>query len=159
MTRRFYLPALCVSLFLTTAIAQTTDDPKPPAARETPPDQKAYNEAAKITDPAKKIEALEKVKKDFPDTAYGEIVDNLILSTMIKNMPDQKIRIRKTAEGIYKAGVAKDKTASKNSVIVTTKNREFAAQLVAAALFTSDDFLKDAETYAHRSLDPMRQAI
>ena len=35
--------------------------PTPPAI---PPDQKAYDEARRVKDPAKKIEALEKVAKD-----------------------------------------------------------------------------------------------
>ena len=41
------------------------------SAAETPPDQKAYIEAMKITDPEKKIAALEKLKTDFPDSTYA----------------------------------------------------------------------------------------
>src|SRR5674476_1299092 len=68
------LTALCFSLALSGASAQTTpaaaQPPKPaaggpakPAARETPPDQKAYTEAGKLTDPEKKIAALENSRR------------------------------------------------------------------------------------------------
>ena len=44
--------------------------PKPAEpAREIPPEQKAYQEAVKIGDPDKKIEALKKVIADFPKTS------------------------------------------------------------------------------------------
>src|SRR5450759_2878442 len=80
MTARM-LTALCFSLALSGASAQTTpataQPPKPtagyeakPAARETPPDQKAYTDAGKIADPEKKIAALEKFQTDFPDSSY-----------------------------------------------------------------------------------------
>jgi thiol-disulfide isomerase/thioredoxin len=159
---RLYVPILCLSLVLTTATAQIPpagDDPKPPAVREIPPDQKAYTEASKLTDPEKKIAALEKLKKDFPDAMYATIADLSILSTMLKGLPDEKVRIRKTADAMYKAAVAKDKAASKDRVIVTTRERESAAQRIADAFLNADKFLKDGETYAKRSLDPMRQAI
>ena len=55
LLRSFGLPAFCLFLSLVTATPQT-----PPAPRETPPDQKAFNEAGKLTDPAQKIAAYEK---------------------------------------------------------------------------------------------------
>src|ERR1039457_4004428 len=89
MTARV-LTALCFSLALAGAGAQTTPPAAPPptpaagdaakpSVRETPPDQKAYNEATKITDNEKKIAALEKLKTDFPSSMYASIADSQIL--------------------------------------------------------------------------------
>ena len=65
MTARI-LTALCFSLALSGANAQTTPPEAKPAVRETPPDQKAYAEAGKITDPEKKIAAYEKLEDGLP---------------------------------------------------------------------------------------------
>ncbi len=75
----------------------TTTTQTPPAA---PPDQKAYDEARRIKDPQKKIDALEKVIKDFPDRFVAFQARNDVLDTLIKNFPDQKQRIRAAAEKI-----------------------------------------------------------
>src|SRR5882724_2535643 len=149
MTALNYVPALVISLALATTNAQTP----PPAARETPPDLKAYEEAGKLTDPEQKIAALEKVRRDFPTGVYASAADYAILRTLLKSMPDQKDRIRKTSDGIYKAAVSKDKAASKTSVIVTTRNRESAGLRIADQFLTANLFLKDAESYAKRSVD------
>src|SRR4051794_3256872 len=122
MIARHCFHVFCLSLALTTVNAQTA-----PAAREIPPDQKAFGEAGKLTDPAQKIAAYEKIKKDFPTGVYAGLVDNAVLNTLLKSMPEQKDRIRKTADAIYKAAVAKDKEASKANVIVSTRRRESAS--------------------------------
>jgi tetratricopeptide (TPR) repeat protein len=75
----------------------TTTTQTPPAA---PPDQKAYDEARRIKDPQKKIDALEKVIKDFPDRFVAFQSRNDVLDVLIKNFPDQKQRIRAAAEKI-----------------------------------------------------------
>src|ERR1017187_7026691 len=104
MTARI-LTALCLSLALAGANAQTTP-PAPPApkpaagdeaksaASDTPPDEKAYREAGKMADPEKKIAALEGIKKDFPDSRYVSAANWQIFNTLIQKMPDQKERIR-----------------------------------------------------------------
>ena len=124
MTARIALPAICFTLALSGAIAQTTPPPAPdkdapakdasakpeaakpeppkPAAREMPPDMKAYNEIGKITDPEKKIEAYEKWKKDFPESSMLELADSGIFSTLVHKFPDQKDRIRKFAATMYR---------------------------------------------------------
>jgi thiol-disulfide isomerase/thioredoxin len=166
MTSRF-LAALGLSLALVGAYAQTTPtDPKPaggdeakPAVRETPPDQKAYTDATRITDADKKIEALEKFRKDFPDSMYASSVDSTILTTLIQKMPDQKARIKKTAQAMYAASTAKDKAASKNNTIVTMDSRGFAAGRIADQLLSGDILLKDAESYAKKSLDSLQQSV
>jgi tetratricopeptide (TPR) repeat protein len=69
-------------------------------APATPPDQKAYDEARRIREPQKKIEALEKMIKDFPDRFFASQARYDILDTLIRNFPDQKDRIRAAAERI-----------------------------------------------------------
>ena len=119
MTARV-LTALCVALAVSGANAQTTPaaaaqpakpaagDAAKPAARETLPDQKAYTEAGKITDPEKKIAVLEKFKTDFPDSMYVSSADSQIFSTLIQKMPERKDRIRQAAKAMFAQSVAKD---------------------------------------------------
>src|SRR5881397_2291434 len=132
MTARLTFPALCLLLVLTGANAQDTttapasqtpatstaqpkaaagEEAKPPA-REAPPDMKALNEAEKITDPAKRVEALEKLKKDFPNSTASSIADGLILNTLAK-MPNQSAKVRQLANAMYKEATRKDKENAK----------------------------------------------
>jgi TolA-binding protein len=81
-----------------TASPSPTQSPAAVASPTPPPQQKAYDEARRIKEPEKKIEALEKVVKDFPEgfvvmQARGEVLD-----TLIKNSPTQTDRIRAAAE-------------------------------------------------------------
>jgi thiol-disulfide isomerase/thioredoxin len=169
MTARV-LTALCFSLALSRAGAQTTptaaQPPKPaageeakPSVRETPPDQKAYNEATKIADPEKKIAALEKLRTDFPDTRYAAIADSQIFSTLIEKMPQQTDRIRKAARAIFAKSVAWDKAASKGNTFVTTANRGNTATHIADQLAAADLLLKDAESYARKGVDALQENI
>jgi tetratricopeptide (TPR) repeat protein len=82
-----------------TSSPSPTQSPAPVALPTPPPQQKAYDEARRIKEPEKKIEALEKVLKDFPEggvvvmQARGDVLD-----TLIKNSPTQTDRIRAAAE-------------------------------------------------------------
>jgi thiol-disulfide isomerase/thioredoxin len=165
MTARV-LTTLCLSLALFGANAQTTQPPKPaagdpakPAARETPPDQKAYNEATRITDPEKRIAALEKFKTDFPDSRDAAIADTPIFSTLIEKMPQQTERIRKAARAMFAKSVAWDKAASKGSTFVTMANRGNTATHIADQLAAADLLLKDAESYARKGVDALRESV
>jgi hypothetical protein len=169
MTPRLALPAL-LSFFLVGANAQAPQtnppadaqskpaadgDVKPPA-RETPPDQKAYDEASKITDPAKKIEALEKLKKDFPESSFTTLADSAILSTLATKMPGETAKIRQTAQAMYKAAEAKDKrVAAEKHSAVTRERRGSTAQTIASSLLSGNVLMKDAESYAKKSVDAM----
>jgi tetratricopeptide (TPR) repeat protein len=64
-----------------------------PNAPPVPPDRKAYLEALKPTDPQLKVAALEKYVADFPDSPGVTSANQTILTTMIKNWPDQQDRI------------------------------------------------------------------
>jgi thiol-disulfide isomerase/thioredoxin len=172
MTARI-LTALCLSLVLSGASAQTTPPapppPKPtagneakpgaPAVPEVPPGQKAYNEAAKLADPEKKIAALEKLRTDFPATRYAALADSLIFSTLIEKMPQQTDRIRKSARAIFAKSVAWDKTASKGHAFATTANRGSTATRIADQLAAGGLLLKDAGSYARKGLAALRQNV
>src|ERR1035438_2114668 len=161
MTARI-LTALCLSLALAGANAQTTP-PAPPApkpaagdeaksaASDTPPDEKAYREAGKMADPEKKIAALEGIKKDFPDSRYVSAANWQIFNTLIQKMPDQKERIRKAAKALFAASVAKDRATSRENKVATMASRGSTAERIADQLTTAGLLLKDAESYARRS--------
>jgi hypothetical protein len=157
--------ALCFSLVLSGVWAQSVpspsatpagaaaqqprpaDAPKPageqqqPTVRETPPDQKAYTEAGRIADPEKKIEALEKFKKDFPDSTMAQSADLSILSTLVQKLPKQTDRIGKFADAIYKKA--------------DPKTRGALGGQIASQLLSGGVLLKDAEKYAQKSLDSL----
>src|SRR6266403_1086819 len=98
----------CLLISLPTAHAQqiATVPAGPPAKTPTvippavPPEQKAFDEARRIKEPQKKIEALEKVIKDYPERFVAFQARNEILDALIKNFPDQKERIHTAAEKI-----------------------------------------------------------
>ena len=172
MTARFALPTLCLSLLLAGANAQdkpanppapaqpaaakpAADEAKPPV-REIPPDQKAFNESTRITDPAKRIEAFEKFKKDFPDSQMIQSADMGILNTLTTKMPDQTVKIRATAVAMYKSAMAKDKEAVKKGGLPTNNRSANTAQNIASNLLSANILLKDAESYAKKSVDSMK---
>jgi thiol-disulfide isomerase/thioredoxin len=152
MTARI-LTALCVSLAFYRAGAQTT----PPPKSETPPDEKAYTEAGKIKDPETKIAALEKLKKDFPNSPYVSSATSQVFSTLIQKLPEQEDRIRKAAKAVFAVSVAEDKTASRENKKATTANRGSTAARIADQLATGDVLLKDAEKYAHKGLNALNE--
>jgi len=140
------LAALAVS----NANAQTNDQEKaaettPATSREMAPDAKAYQEASRINDPNQKIEALEKFKKDFPNSASLTSADVNILSTLASRFPTQTSRIRTFAKTIVQGG--KDK-----------KEKGSLSGQVADTLLANDLLLKDAEKYARASLESLNQA-
>lgn len=113
-TATFSLLAIGMALFsLSGVVAQTQQEapPNPPQPVEPqaktppaptpaptqlpamPPDRKAYTDAMRITDPEKKIEALEKFVADFSDSFMIGQVNQTILSTLVKTWPDQQDRI------------------------------------------------------------------
>jgi len=144
MKFRTVLFAFLFALVISTAHAQSSE-PETPAARETPPDAKAYQEASRITNPAEKIAALEKFKKDFPDSPSVTSADMSILSTLASKMPDQTARIQQTAKTILNG--AKDK-----------KEKGSLSAQIADSLLTNHVLLNDAEKYARTSVDSMKQA-
>ena len=148
------LTAFCLSLAITGAIAQTTTPPK-----ETPPEQKAYTSASALTDPEKKIAALEKVKADFPETPYAAMAGTSIFTTLVTKLPDQTDRIRKAAKASYAEATARDKATSKTSTFATMTMRGATANRIADQLITGDILFKDAESYARKGLDALVENV
>ena len=148
MNPRLALPILLSVAIPWAALTQTVPSPekKQPEAkaapRETPPDSKAYSEASAITDPAKKIEALEKFKRDFPKSASVETANMSILSTLLK-MPNETARARRQAELIYKSAGKKSQGAT--------------AARLATNLLNANALLNDAEKYANKGVKSMKQ--
>jgi tetratricopeptide (TPR) repeat protein len=151
------LIALLPALFSAGAIAQTEppaaqaepakQEAKPeskPAIPETPPEMKAFTDASRIMDPEKKIEALEKWKKDYPDAPNLSNADDEILSTLIERLPDQRDRIRKLAKSMYQ-GAKPDQRSSMAFELANT-------------LLNGDTFLNDAEHYARIGVNSLNQA-
>ncbi|MBZ5724046.1 MAG: Omp28-related outer membrane protein [Acidobacteriia bacterium] len=148
------VPAVFFSLALSWAAPQATPpakdapapaaQPQPAAARETPPDMKAFQDASRTADPAKKIAALEKFQTDFPESQMAQNAGMAVLSTLAQKMPDQAARIRQKARALYQAAPEKDKG-------------RVAAQ-IADALLSGSVALKDAEDYAKKGVQAMQQA-
>jgi hypothetical protein len=153
MTARI-LTALCLSLALIAASAQTA-----PPAPDTAADEKAYRAAAKIADPEKKIAALEGIKKEFPGSRYVSAANSQIFSTLIQKMPDQKERIRQAAKTMFAAAVAKDRATSKENKSATMASRGSAATRIADQLVTGNVLLIDAERYAHKGVNALRENV
>src|SRR5271157_4745882 len=153
MTARI-LTALWLSLALYGVSAQTT-----PPTPDTPPDEKVYREAGKIADPEKKIAALEKLKKDFPDSTYISAATSQIFSTLIQKMPERTDRIRKAAKAVFAVSVARDKAASKENKAATMTNRGSTAARIADQLATAGLLLKDAESYARRGVNALSENV
>jgi tetratricopeptide (TPR) repeat protein len=152
MTARI-LTVLCLSLALAGANAQT-----PPSNSETPPDEKAYTEAVKIKDPEQKIAALEKLRKNFPDSSYASAATSQILDTLVQQLPEQTGRIRKAAKKVFAGAVAKDKAASRKNKIATTTNRGSRAARIADQLAAGGVLLKDAEEYARKGVNLLNES-
>jgi thiol-disulfide isomerase/thioredoxin len=142
MKLRTVLFAFLFALAIPAAHAQSNEADKP--AQETPPDVKAYQDANKITDPAEKIAALEKFKKDFPNSPSAAGADMSILSTLAAKMPDQTARIQQFAKTVLSG--AKDKK----------EKGSFSAQ-IADTLLTNKILLNDAEKYAKIGVDSMNR--
>jgi hypothetical protein len=140
MKSRTVLSALVLALAIPAAYAQSTEPEK-----AAPPDTTAYQEANRIDDPARKIEALEKFKKDFPDSPSVISANVSILATLTSRMPDQTARIQKLAKEIYQGG--KDK-----------KEKGSLSAQIAEALLANNVLLKDAEKYAKTSISALNQA-
>ena len=158
MTARI-LTACCFRLAFRGRMRKPLHPMTKPAVRETPPDQKAYTEAGKITDPEKKIAAYEKLKTDYPGGVYASMADSQIFNTLVQKMPDQRDRIRKAAKALFAESAAKDKADSKEKTFASRASRGSTATHIADQLVTADLLLKDAEGYARKGLEAMQENV
>jgi tetratricopeptide (TPR) repeat protein len=124
-----------------TSAAKPTPTPAPqPALAPRPmlPDQKAYMEAARIKDPQKKIEALEKFIDQYPESFMSSNAHLDVLDALIKSQPENKEKILAWADkAMQKAG-----SGSMNG---------FAAYNIASRLMKAG-LLAEAEQYAQKSV-------
>src|SRR5262245_6517778 len=79
-------------LALTICASHSLSAQAPPAAQsEVPPDAKAYREAIRLTNPQRRIDALERFLSDYPQSRYASAIPNLILDLLIKGGDKEKI--------------------------------------------------------------------
>ncbi|HEY3129390.1 MAG TPA: tetratricopeptide repeat protein, partial [Acidobacteriota bacterium] len=90
-----------------------------PQPREMPADMKAYMEAARIPDPQKKLEALQKFLVDFPNSQGAASANQAILEVLVKNWPDKKDQIQAQADKVIKAANSPGRAYLLNSVATT----------------------------------------
>ncbi|MEP7274415.1 MAG: hypothetical protein ABI882_23185 [Acidobacteriota bacterium] len=96
MDRKATFAAVAIGLVIscvTSVLAQSTPAPRPAGTPAIPADRKAFNDANKIAEPEKKIEAFEKFVTDFPDSFAISQANQIVLTTMVKAWPDQQDRI------------------------------------------------------------------
>jgi tetratricopeptide (TPR) repeat protein len=129
------------------AQTQATQPPAtPPAPQANPPatppatpateEAKAYTDATRITDPAKKIEALEKFLKTYPDsprksTAYGALFDTYVkdLSTeRAKILEYAQLLIESAPEGFRASGYSRVATRLVDANVMLEDAEKFATE-------------------------------
>lgn len=114
--------------------------PTPPPARQLAPEMKAYRDAIKISDPEKKIEALERIPVDFPKAiSIRSMVHSAIFDTLIKNWPEKKERILAEASKLIDSAPEQFRSNSYNSL---------ANKLIDAGIF-----FDEAEQFASKGLE------
>jgi hypothetical protein len=116
------------------------------AQPEQPPDVKAYSTIAKITDPQKRLDALQKFVADFPKSSRVGMAENQILDTLIKSFPDQEERILTQAKKIIAAAPVKRGSSPVPGMAVGT--RESVCNSIAAKLVEAGILLDQAEELA-----------
>ncbi|MDO8836753.1 MAG: hypothetical protein Q7V01_14225, partial [Vicinamibacterales bacterium] len=106
-------------------------------AREVTPEQKAYQDAVKIGDPDKKIEALRKVIADFPNTPTAGTAESQILTTLVRRATDTVSAIQEQARKMSAADTGTGRSVNGS---------------VATALLNANLLLDDAETFALKAV-------
>jgi hypothetical protein len=115
--------------------------PAAEAAREVPPERQALNEANKISDPDKKIEALKKVVEDFPKTAVVESANYAIFTTLVTKMKDAGKKALEQAKLLAEAGSD------------TSRGSQYTR--LAGTLLAQDLLLQDAEAFALKGIEAL----
>jgi len=103
-----------------------------------PPDRQAFQDATRITEPDKKIAALEKFIADFPKSIVVSSAHLQIFETLVKSTPDQKDKI------LEQAAKAIEKTPE--------SSRPFIYDQLANRLFQSGVLLDEAEKFSNKAI-------
>jgi len=120
---------------------QQAQVPAAGAAREVPPERKALNEANKIADPDKKIEALRKVVEDFPKSPVAGSANFAIFTTLVAKMKDAGSRAIDQAKLIAE--------------IDTGTSRGSQHTQLAGVLLAQGVLLEEAEAFARKGVDSL----
>jgi hypothetical protein len=125
-------------------IKETQDKAKEERASDTgglPPDLNAFYGTYRITDPEKKIEALEKFISDFTNSSQIGSAKREILKATIKKWPTDKKRILDAANRMIKPGAGE---------AIAANVPEY--QFIAKELFAAEILFDEAEEFALKSL-------
>jgi hypothetical protein len=143
------MPRLHITTVVCAAIAmaalcfvnlQARGGPQGAARGEVLPDMKAYQEAVKISDVDKKIEALTKVKADFADSPVVDMADSQILSALVKRSGDATKAVLEQAKKMAERQPGPRRGAA----------------AVASSLLTANLLLEDAEAFAEKGVAALR---
>ena len=132
------------SILIVTSASSGVMSQAPPAAPRAmsapalPADRKAYTDAMRLTDPQKKVEALEKFVTDFPDSFLVGGAHQQLLTTLAKSFPDQQERIFNQAKKAIAAAQEPLKGSAYSAVVAT--------------LLDNGVLLDRAETFAQEGL-------
>ncbi|HMV47412.1 MAG TPA: hypothetical protein PLD20_12310 [Blastocatellia bacterium] len=177
MVRRY--SAVLLGMMLMASVTLVAAQTQPPSM---PADRKAYTDATKITDPDKKVDALEKFIADFPKNSSVMFAHQTIFDTLVKNHPEQKDKIIANAEkaiekaqdfmrpSMYEqmarklldAGVLLDEAekltnkgmaAIDEEMMKQAKSRKAASYAMLGRIFLKQDKLKEAEQNFQRAKD------
>ena len=110
----------------------------PATQPQLPTDQKALDEAGRILNPGKRIEALEKFIADFPNSSVIFNAHQALMSLLIKYQPEQKERILKHAEKVIET--------------IPEFGKKFACGEVAIRLVEANMWLEKAAEFSSKAL-------
>ena len=109
--------------------------PRPPVTTPAPaPDVKAFNDANRITDPDKKVEALRAFIKDFADSSRKTAAHQSIFDTLVKSRPGERDQILEHARAII--------DSTPETIRASSYSR------IATRLVEANIMLEDAEKFA-----------
>lgn len=103
----FVVPLLALGLFAPGRVmgqGVTVTNPPATSAPASAPDAKAFTDANKITEPDKKIAAVEKFLVDFPDSSRKSQAYDAIFTTLVKSFPENRTKILDYADKIVESG-------------------------------------------------------
>lgn len=168
----FVVVILCAGLLP----AQTTDTKKDdkekpkeekkeakPQPEGPPPEFQAFFKARGISDPQQKIEALEKILKDFPKASdsFRSMINQTVLSTTVKAWPDQKDNILNQARKVASKAPKNIKSSTLNDVaeilldagVLLDEAQKFAEKGLAA--LDQKKYMKDQRDFAQKFKQPV----
>ncbi len=84
-------------------VVQSAQTPPPPPPRVQNPEQKALAAAQALKDPAEKLDALKKLRADFPKSPLLTSADSAMLDVLVNHWPERTDEIREVFDRVVKA--------------------------------------------------------